>query len=231
MARKQPTNFPILTRPEDLEFLTGQYKGKDFKVEAGKFLEGAAEYIEAPTADAMAAFTQGYFAVETGYHHGGVATDTVISLSAVDTWVDINFTTDASGLFDERPTTMVTANAIAFDDSTGLFKLEGLSTEAFATFRSSFSFDPDEDNGELSVRLLFNHHSGVTPTTSTIETIAGSFAQGADEDYVLEPLLTFKVGADIDTNSTGDAGTCKLQINSTVPGTLSMRGLTWFLYK
>lgn len=189
------------------------------------------EAIEASLGGEVTAATQGYFSVETGYNHGGVATDTVIASGQEDTWLDVAFSTDANGLSDERPLSMVQANTSAFDDSTGIFKLEGLASESFAIFKASFSFDPDEDNGEVSIRLVFNHHSGVTPTTSTAQTIAGTFSQGADDVYVVEPLLTFNISEDIDTNGVGDAGTCKLQINSTVPGTVSVRGLTWYLYK
>ena len=54
-------------------------------------------------------------------------------------------------------------------------------------------------------------------------------SQGADVDYPAEPLLTFFVGDTIDTNGVGDAGKCTFEVRSTVPGTVRMRALTWYI--
>ena len=97
-------------------------------------------------------------------------------------------------------------------------------------FRASLTFEPDEDGGQLDARLDFQRHSGTTPSDNfPIEDVALTMTQGADIEYPGEPLLTFFVGDTIDTNGAGDAGQCKFQLRSTVPGTVRMRALTWYI--
>ena len=176
--------------------------------------------------------SQGYFGLLSDFYFDGSATETVIELNDVDTWIDVNFTINAGGKFDYRPDAMKEADSIGYDEATQLFNLEGLTLENFGSFRASMSFDPDEDDGELSARLEFQRHSGVIPNDPfPIEDIVASMAQGADTDYPIEPFLSFFIGDTIDTNSPGDAGKCKFQIKSSVPGTVSMRALTWYLNK
>lgn len=180
--------------------------------------------------DAILASEAGFYAVQTDFHTGGTGTITDIEVADVDTWMDVNFVLpDASCEFDQRPTAMTEANASAFDTSTGLFKLEGLTNEAFSTFRANLAFDPDEDEGQFDIRLLFQRHSGTGLTDFSIEDIAGTLNQGAEDVYVMNPSLTFFIDDTIDTNSAGDAGTCKFQVKSSVPGEVSMRGLSWFI--
>ena len=125
---------------------------------------------------------------------------------------------------------MKAAIADPFDDSTGIFSFEGLTQESSVQFRASMTFEPDEDEGQLEARLLFNRHSGTTPSDDfSIEDVALTMSQGADQEYPAEPLLTFFVGDTIDTNGPGDAGRCRFQIRSTVPGTVRMRALTWYI--
>ena len=94
------------------------------------------------------------------------------------------------------------------------------------------SFVPDEDEGQLETRLLFNRHSGATPSGDfSIEEVSLSMQGGADVPYTSEPMLSFFVGDTIDTNAVGDAGKCRFQVKSTVAGVLSMRALTWYLHK
>lgn len=113
-----------------------------------------------------------------------------------------------------------------------VFSLEGLTLSSFCFFRASLSFTPDEDEGELQARLLFNRHSGTVPSDPfPIESIAATMTQGADIEYPSEPILPFFVGDSIDTNGVGDAGTCEFQIKSSVAGQLSVRALTWFINK
>lgn len=186
---------------------------------------------EIPTSDEVSNELQGYFDIKTAFHSGGSETDTVIEVEDTNAWVDLDVLVDQTT--DSRPKSMVDANvtALAYDSSTKLFTFEGLESSSFCIFNADMSINTDEDDGEVSVRLLFNHHSGITPTTSTLEDIAGSFAQGADEDYVIQPTLIFPINESLDTSGIGDAGKCKVQLRSTVPCTVSMRGLTWFLYK
>ena len=176
-------------------------------------------------------FNSGYYALLTNYYFvGGTATTTTITDDDVDTWIQPNFTTDAQGVFDYRPADMKDAVADPFDDGTQVFTLEGLSQSANVNFRASMSFDPDEDEGILEARLVFDRHSGTTPGEDfVIEDVALTMNSGADLDYPAEPLLTFFVGDTIDTNGVGDSGTCVFQVRSTVPGVISMRALTWYI--
>ena len=175
--------------------------------------------------------SQGYYALLTNFYFvGGVATETEIAVEDVDTFVDVNFTTDALGVFDYRPAQMQAALADPFDDATDIFSLDGLTQESSVQFRASMSFEPDEDEGQLDARLLFNRHSGTTPSEDfSIESVALTMSQGADIEYPAEPLLSFFVGDTIDTNAVGDAGKCKFQVKASVPGTIRMRALTWYI--
>jgi len=183
------------------------------------------------------ALTQGYYGLLSGFYFSGTATETVIDSSNVNTFVDVALDVDANGTFDKRPQAMKDAfpQAIEGDGSDGnpiIFSLEGLDINAFANFRASLAFEPDEDEGQLESRLLFNRHSGTSPSVDfAIEEVSLSMQNGADKDYVSEPLLTFFVGDTIDTNGTGDAGKCRFQIKSNVQGTLKLRALTWYINK
>lgn len=175
---------------------------------------------------------QGYYArLSNFYFTGGVATETEISIDDINDWVDPLLTMEPTlGLFDFRPSAMKNALADPFDVATGMFNLEGLTLASSVNFRASLTFEPDEDGGELDARLLFNRHSGTTPSSDfEIADLALTMTQGADIEYPGEPLLTFFVGDTIDTNAPGDAGQCKFQLRSTVPGTVRMRALTWYI--
>lgn len=175
---------------------------------------------------------QGYYARLTNFYFtGGVATETVVSSGQVDSWITPNFTMEPTeGLFDKRPNFMKEALADPFDVSTSKFSLDGLTTQSSVVFRASLSFEPDEDGGQVDARLLFNRHSGTTPSDDfSVEAVALNMQQGADIEYAAEPNLTFFVGDTIDTNGVGDAGKCVFQFKTTVPGTMRMRALTWYI--
>ncbi len=183
------------------------------------------------------ALTQGYYGLLSPFYFDGTATDTVIDSTNVDTYVDVLLNVDVNGTFDKRPQAMKDAfpQAVEGDGTSGnpiVFSLEGLDVNAFANFRASMAFEPDEDEGQLESRLLFSRHTGTTPNTDfSIEEVSLSMQNGADKDYASEPLLTFFVGDTIDTNGTGDAGKCRFQIKSNVQGTLKLRALTWYINK
>lgn len=181
---------------------------------------------------------QGYYGLLSPFYFtGGEATTTSIAIEDVNIWQDLELVIHPDGLFDNRPTTMKDANpaAIEGDGSAGnpiIFSLEGLNTQAFANFRASMSFVPEEDEGQLESRLLFNRHSGTTPSDDfPIEEVSISMESGADIHYVTEPMLSFFVGDTIDTNAINDAGKCKFQIKTNVPGTVHLRALTWYIQK
>jgi len=181
--------------------------------------------------------TQGYYGLLTDFYFDGNATDTIISVSEVDTWLDVLIDTNANGIFDRRPLAMKEADAtgITGDGTSGspiVFSLEGLDTNSFLNFRASLAFEPDEDEGQLESRLLFNRHTGTTPSEDfAIEEVSLSMFNGANVDYLSEPMLSFFVGDTIDTNGVGDAGKCRFQIKSNVAGTLKLRALTWYINK
>ena len=178
---------------------------------------------------------QGYYSILTGFYFNGTATETEIDENNVGTWVDVLVDPDPSGVFDYRPKLMKQADAtgITGDGSDGdpiVFNLEGLSLRSAASFRSSLSFEPDTDESVLETRLLFNRHSGTTPSQDfSIEEVTLNMTQGADIEYSAEPMLSFFVGDTIDTNGAGDAGQCRFQVKSSVEGTLRVRALTWYI--
>ena len=111
-----------------------------------------------------------------------------------------------------------------------IFDLEGLDIHAHANFRASMTFEPDVDESQLETRLLFNRHSGTTPSEDfAIEEVSLNMTQGADVEYSVEPMLSFFVGDTIDTNGAGDAGKCRFQVKASVEGTVRMRALTWYI--
>jgi len=180
---------------------------------------------------------QGYYGLLTDFYFGGGATETVIDLSNVNTWVNVDIDIASAGLFDNRPQDMKDAQAIGHDGDGSasnpiVFKLEGLNIRSFANFRASMAFEPEDDEGQLESRLLFNRHSGANPSNDfPIEDVSLSMFNGADVDYVTEPMLSFFIGDTIDTNGVGDAGKCKFQIKSNVTGIVKLRALTWYINK
>lgn len=213
-------NFDSLTGEEVLHLSNTNQKDRKVTVDSiAKFSSSESE-------------TQGYFGLLSDFYFDGDATETIITEDDVDTWIDVNLVINPQGTFDKRPQVMKDADSVGYDAVTQLFNLEGLTTDNFGAFRASISFDPDEDDGELSARLEFQRHSGTTPNDPfPIEDIVATMAQGAETDYPVEPYLTFFVGDTIDTNGPGDSGKCKFQIKSSVPGILSTRALTWYIYK
>ena len=186
---------------------------------------------------------QGYYGLLSGYYFGGTSTFVAIDETLTNTYIDIPIEIHPSGTFDYRPDVMVQAQPLGIEDGpdtlvTGsdsnvipsrVFLLEGLDISSFCQFRASISFDQEEDGGQLEGRLLFNRHSGTTPSTDfNISDTILDMTQGA-ATYPAEPFLSFFVGDTVDTNGPGDAGKCRFQIKSTVPGILEVRALTWYI--
>ncbi len=179
---------------------------------------------------------QGYYGLLTNFYFtGAVPTSTEIGEADVDQWVDVNFDVDTLGEFDNRPDLMKLAQAVGHTGagtqaSPVLFDLEGLTQTASVNFRASLTFEPDTDESQFETRLLFNRHSGTTPSDDfAISEVTLGMSQGADIEYDAEPMLSFFVGDTIDTNAVGDAGKCRFQVRSSVEGTLRMRALTWYI--
>ena len=181
-------------------------------------------------------YIQGYYGLLTNFYFvGSTPTVTQIEDTDVDQWIDINFDTDALGLFDYRPDSMQQANSVGHTGAGTqadpiVFNLEGLTIRAHANFRASLTFEPDVDEAQLETRLIFNRHSGTVPNDQfPIADVSLIMNQGADIEYDAEPMLSFFVGDTIDTNGPGDAGSCTFQVRSSVEGTLRMRALTWYI--
>ena len=181
-------------------------------------------------------YTQGYYGLLSNFYFtGGVATETEIALEDTNTWIDVNITTDALGLFDNRPSTMKAAQSAGHTGAGTqadpiIFDLEGLDLHAHANFRACVTYEPDVDESQLETRLLFNRHSGTSPSDDfSIEEVSLNMTQGADVEYTVEPMLSFFVGDTIDTNGVGDAGKCRFQVKASVEGTVRMRALTWYI--
>ena len=208
----------------------------DTDEKVNKFYDGS-QWVRIQSADDTAEEIQGYYGLLSSFYFGGDATETVIATEDVNTFVDVVLSIDPSGLFDMRPTSMKEAQSVGHDGdgsdgSPIVFKLEGLDSGSFANFRASMAFEPEEDEGKLESRLLFNRHSNTSPSNDfPIEEVSLSMQNGADRDYVSEPMLSFFVGDTIDTNGVGDAGKCRFQVKSNVAGTLKLRALTWYINK
>jgi hypothetical protein len=188
------------------------------------------------SSDEVRSDIQGYYSLLSNYYFtGGIATERVITTLETGTWLDIELTIDAQGVFDNRPTGMKSAQAVGHLGSGALgdpicFKLEGLTTTSSANLRTAFTFDPDEDGGRVESRLLFKRHSGTTPASDfAIEATSLSMESGADLEYSNTPNVQFFIGDTIDTNAPGDAGTVQVQIKVDVAGTISMREVALFI--
>tara|TARA_R110000765_G_scaffold93781_3_gene176754 strand:- start:5802 stop:6518 length:717 start_codon:yes stop_codon:yes gene_type:complete len=178
----------------------------------------------------------GHYSLLTPYYFGGVATEKDIALEDVDQWCDVELTLDTAGVFDYRPDAMIAAQPVGHTGTGAvgdpfIFKLEGLTQSSFGSLRASMSFLPDEDEGQLEARLLFTTHTGSAYPSFSIEEVSLNMQNGADISYNTEPTLSFFVGDSVDTNGVGDAGTFKFQVKVTVPGVISMRGLSFYINK
>jgi len=202
-------------------------------------IHNGAEFVSSDNdvlSDLVADDIQGYYGLLTNFYFtGAVPTVTEIGEDDVDQWLDINFDVDALGNFDNRPSLMKVANAVGHTGAGTsadpvVFLVEGLTTRASVNFRASLTFEPDVDEAQLETRLLFDRHSGTTPSEQfPIADVSLNMNNGADVEYDAEPMLSFFVGDTIDTNGVGDAGKCRFQVRSTVEGTLRMRALTWYI--
>ena len=198
--------------------------------------ENGALIVSGGDAQSISDKVQGHYSLLSGYYFNGVATEKSIEIADIDQWCDVELTLDAAGTFDYRPEDMITAQASGHTGTGALgdpfvFKLEGLSISSFASVRASMSFLPDEDEGQLESRLLFTTHIGAAYNEFAIEEVSLNMQNGADVEYTTEPTLSFFVGDSIDTNGVGDAGIFKFQVKTTVPGTISMRGLSFYINK
>tara|TARA_R110002012_G_scaffold25464_4_gene84338 strand:+ start:11062 stop:11778 length:717 start_codon:yes stop_codon:yes gene_type:complete len=183
---------------------------------------------------------QGHYALLTSFYFGGSATDSRIETADIGVWKDVEFTpffaeVGSGGVFDYRPEDMSSAQASGHTGtgSAGdpiVFLLEGLSLKSSCSLRAVMDFNPDEDEGRLDSRLLFNRHTGANPSTDFgIEASSIAMESGANIEYANSPNIQFFIGDTVDTNGSGDAGKVRFQIRSDVAGTISIKEIALFI--
>lgn len=177
----------------------------------------------------------GYLGLLSSYYFGGSGTTTTVEPADVNTWVDVNLTVDPAGTFDYRPQDMKDAAATGYSGAGTnvdpfLFKLDGLTQQSFGKLRVTALFNPEIDESQLDVRLLFTPNSSGAFGQFDIAEQAATMTQGAGKDYFVEPTTTFFVGNTIEDLGGGDAGKFQFQIRSTVEGTFTLRGLTMYVH-
>lgn len=183
----------------------------------------------------------GYLGLLSAVYFDGSATSVDIPVEQVGIWQDVVMTVQApvsgvhlGGVVDERVVSMTNANSVGHlgTGSVGdpiVFLLEGLQTSSSCTFKTSLTFEPDEDGGRLDSRIFFNRHSGATPSGDfSIDAAGLAMESGADEEYPHIVNVQFFIGNTIDTNGVGDAGKFRFQVKSDVAGTVSMNKMTLF---
>ena len=179
---------------------------------------------------------QGYYSLLTNFYFtGGVATDMTIDENNINTWVDVELTPDAQGVFDKRTGDMKEAS-VAGHTGTGaagsplMISMVGLTDHAHGSVRAALSFEPEVDEGRLESRVLFTRHSTAVPSSDfSIEETTLNMDSGAAIDYVASPSIDFFLGDTISTNADGEAGTLRFQVKLAVQGILSMREVTFFI--
>lgn len=217
-----------------------QYPFTSFVDETGSLFGTATEcanYINSKAqtvalSDEITTNVQGYYSLLTDAYYGGNGTTMSIDINDVDIWQDVKLdiysSASVSGISDQRPTVMVQAQPQGYEIYSGSnifkFHLEGLDASAFGAFRSSMTFDPDEDGGQVEARILFSRTTGSNPINdfSIADTVLNA-DQGADTDYPIIPNISFFVGDTIETKGIGNGGKFRFQIKSTVPGTFTTK--------
>jgi hypothetical protein len=188
-----------------------------------------------PFSTVVSSDIQGYYALLSDYYFDGAATERIITVAEVDTWLDIELTVHPSGTSDFRPSDM--KNAIATGHTgTGasgdpiIFDLEGLTVSSSCNFRASLSFIPDEDGGRLDSRMYVERHSAAVPSDDFFLDATGlAMESGADESYANYVNIQFFIGDTINTNGPGDAGKIRFQVKSDVAGTLYTNEIALFI--
>ncbi len=187
-----------------------------------------------PDANDVSKELQGFYGMRSSYYYNGTASATEIDVTDVDTWIDVNFTTDPEGLYDNRTSAMKSASVVGH---TGVgtqvdpitFLLDGLTSRSTLKLNASLGFQPESDEGQLEVRLNFTRNSSSALGNFFIPDIVANMDQGAGIEYEIEQSLSFFCDDTISTVVPGDAGQFTFQIRSTTAGTLSLRALTLFI--
>jgi hypothetical protein len=105
-----------------------------------------------------------------------------------------------------------------------------MTQQSFGKMRVTGLFNPDIDESQLDVRLLFTPNSSGAFGQFSIAEQAATMSQGAGIEYFVEPTITFFVGDTIEDLGSGDAGQFQLQIRSSVEGEFTLRGMTCYYH-
>tara|TARA_R110001632_G_C11337224_1_gene417050 strand:- start:1292 stop:2113 length:822 start_codon:yes stop_codon:yes gene_type:complete len=180
-------------------------------------------------------YSQGYIGLLSPFYFDGNPTQSEITETDTDVWMDVIMEIHSVGISDQRPEDMKNAQATGYegDGSSGQpinFLLEGLVEKSFATLRASLTFIPAEDGGRLDSRLYLDRHKFAGPDF-TINAAGLAMESGADEEYPHLISTQFFVGDTIDTNGPNDAGKVRFQIKSDVEGTVLFNEMALFIQK
>ena len=222
---------------DDLDRDTALVDGKFLKYQAstGTFV-GASAGGAANTEEVRDAI-QGFHGYTTDFFTVGVA-NTFQTLDA-DTFTIILPQVASSGIQSHLPTVMDDANGgdpyitgagVTIGTGQTEFSLAGLGSGAACLVRTSLAFNPDIDNTNLDVRLVFTTNTDTQGTGLTNFNITKEQAlicnEGADQSYRSEVLFSFFVGDTLEGTSKSNAGSFHIEASASEEGDLEVAAVT-----
>ena len=222
---------------DDLDRDTALVDGKFLKYQAstGTFV-GASAGAAANTEEVRDAI-QGFHGYTTDFFTVGVA-NTSQTLDA-DTFTIILPQVASGGIQSHLPTVMNDANGgdpyitgagVTIGTGQTEFSLAGLGSGAACLVRTSLAFNPDIDNTNLDVRLVFTTNTDTQGTGLTNFNITKEQAlicnEGADQSYRSEVLFSFFVGDTLEGTSKSNAGSFHIEASASEEGDLEVAAVT-----
>ena len=180
----------------------------------------------------------GYIGLLSAAYFDGSATSVDIPVDQVDVWQDVVMTIQApsngvhlGGVVDQRFLSMKEANSAGYlgtgaEGDPLVFLLEGIETSSSCTFKTSLTFEPDEDGGRLDSRILFNR---IFTEDFPIDAAGLAMESGADEEYPQIVNVQFFIGNASDIVRVGNASKFRFQVKSDVAGTVSINKMALFI--
>ena len=180
---------------------------------------------------------QGFHGYTTDFFTVGVA-NTSQTLEA-DTFTIILPQVASGGIQSHLPTVMDDANGgdpyitgagVTIGTGQTEFSLAGLGSGAACLVRTSLAFNPDIDNTNLDVRLVFTTNTDTQGTGLTNFNITKEQAlicnEGADQSYRSEVLFSFFVGDTLEGTSKSNAGSFHIEASASEEGDLEVAAVT-----
>ena len=180
---------------------------------------------------------QGFHGYTTDFFTVGVA-NTSQTLDA-DTFTVILPQVASGGIQSHLPSVMNDANdgdpyitgaGVTIGTGQTEFSLAGLGSGAACLVRTSLAFNPDIDNTNLDVRLVFTTNTDTQGTGLTNFNITKEQAlimnEGADQSYRSEVLFSFFVGDTLEGTTKSDAGSFHIEASSSEEGDLEVAAVT-----